>query len=140
MKYRNDPTAGLVACIPMDDVKIEQRSRELSDSITNRYDLVQMAQDVIDKSAQLDQRLQALSASIDEALIEKAALRSVIAGLLKLIDDTRSNTEGAWPELDSGCIECTQGTTPDRYNTGPCAYHRGRRMLRDAAKAMGVAA
>lgn len=118
----------------VDKSAVTERLQTLSDSLASRRDLAEVAQAVYEKSAQLDQRLQALSASIDEALVEKAALRSITASLLKVIDDTRANTDGKWPEPDSGCIECTQGATPDRFNTGPCAYHRGRQMLRDAAE------
>lgn len=62
-------------------------------------------------------------------------LIAMIGDLVAVIDTIRDNTEGCWPELDSGCIDCTQGATPDRSNTGPCVYHRARRMLRDLAAA-----
>lgn len=55
--------------------------------------------------------------------------QDVIAALVTLIEDTRDNTDGQWPALDSGCIDCTRGATPDKHNTGPCAYHDAVRLL-----------
>jgi hypothetical protein len=47
------------------------------------------------------------------------ALALMVEAHRKLCDDT----EGKYPPLDPGCIECTCGATPNRYNTGRCAYH-----------------
>lgn len=44
-------------------------------------------------------------------------------------ENLSSDTEGKYPSLDSGCIECTGGATPDRYNTGLCAYHNAKKLL-----------
>ena len=33
-------------------------------------------------------------------------------------------------EPDPGCLECTAGATPNRLNTGPCAYHRAEAAIR----------
>jgi hypothetical protein len=44
-------------------------------------------------------------------------------------ENTSSDTEGKYPTLDAGCIECTAGTVPDRHNTGLCAYHTAKRLL-----------
>lgn len=44
-------------------------------------------------------------------------------------ENLASETEGHYPNPDSGCIECTAGTVPDRYNTGLCAYHRAKQLL-----------
>lgn len=53
----------------------------------------------------------------------------IITRLVAMLDDVRDNSEGHYPPLDSGCIACTQGATPNRYNTGPCAYHAALRLL-----------
>lgn len=56
--------------------------------------------------------------------LETALNRMVLAH-----ENLRSDTEGKYPPMDAGCIECTQGATPDKFNTGPCAYHNARRLL-----------
>lgn len=38
-----------------------------------------------------------------------------------IIQDHEDNEETR--SGDPGCIECTHGVTPDRFNTGLCAYH-----------------
>lgn len=40
-----------------------------------------------------------------------------------------SETDGTYPPADTGCIDCTSGTVPDKYNTGPCPYHTAKRLL-----------
>ena len=40
-----------------------------------------------------------------------------------------SETDGTYPPADSGCIDCTRGTVPDKFNTGPCPYHTAKRLL-----------
>lgn len=98
-------------------------------------DLIAMAERVVARTTDLDRRLESLGRSVERMVEERNALHSMVADLVKVIDDIRDNTEGCWPELDSGCIDCTQGATPNRSNTGPCVYHRARRLLRDLAKA-----
>jgi len=44
-------------------------------------------------------------------------------------DNLLSETDGTYPPADSGCIDCTAGTVPDKYNTGPCPYHTAKRLL-----------
>lgn len=44
-------------------------------------------------------------------------------------ENLESETEGKYPSPDSGCIECTCGTVPDKYNTGLCAYHNAKKLL-----------
>jgi len=58
--------------------------------------------------------------------------------LVKQMRDEESNREeGIFADL--GCRECTHGTTPDRYHTGPCARHRAEALLR-ALEVQGVGA
>jgi len=56
--------------------------------------------------------------------IETALNRMVLA-----YENTLSESEGKWPHPDSGCIDCTCGTVPDRLNTGRCAYHNAKVLL-----------
>lgn len=56
--------------------------------------------------------------------LETALNRMVLAH-----DNTASDSEGVWPHADTGCIECTVGTVPDRFNTGLCAYHNAKKVL-----------
>ena len=44
-------------------------------------------------------------------------------------ENLSADTEGQYPPPDTGCIECTLGTVPDRLNTGLCAYHESKRLL-----------
>lgn len=59
---------------------------------------------------------------IDE--LETALNRMILAH-----ENTLSDSEGRCPAADTGCIDCTRGTVPDRLNTGPCAYHAAKRLL-----------
>lgn len=56
--------------------------------------------------------------------LETALNRMILAH-----DNTSTDTDGRWPALDSGCIECTAGTVPNRFNTGLCAYHNAKQVL-----------
>lgn len=44
-------------------------------------------------------------------------------------ENTLADTEGRWPAADCGCIVCTQGTVPDKLNTGLCARHNAMKLL-----------
>lgn len=79
--------------------------------------------------AQVNANLAEAGPLMSEAATMIERQHDVITRLVSMIDDVRDNTEGHWPQLDSGCIECTQGATPNRYNTGPCAYHDAVRLL-----------
>jgi hypothetical protein len=57
-------------------------------------------------------------------VLETALNRMVIAH-----GNLSADTEGKYPPLDAGCIECTVGTVPDRFNTGLCAYHTSKKLL-----------
>jgi len=52
--------------------------------------------------------------------------RQVIAGLVAMIDDSRSNSDGHWPDADHTCIDCTLGCVPASKR---CAYHNAKRLL-----------
>ena len=57
------------------------------------------------------------------------ALESTLRRFVTLYEETQSNSEGHYPQPDSGCIECTLGTVPNRLNIGLCAYHRAKELL-----------
>lgn len=56
-------------------------------------------------------------------------LETALNRMIQSHENAQADSEGRYPALDSGCIECTGGSTPDRYNTGPCAYHNAKRLL-----------
>lgn len=101
----------------------------------SKTDLIAMAERVVAGTTDLDQRLELLGRSVDRVVEERNTLRVLVADLVAIIDEVRDDTDGRWPLPEPGCIDCTQGATPDRSNTGPCVYHRARRMLRDLAAA-----
>lgn len=49
--------------------------------------------------------------------------------LITLVENIQTDTEGQWPSADAGCVVCTHGTTPDRFNTGLCALHNAKKLL-----------
>ena len=63
-----------------------------------------------------------------------ADLRGALAGLADAVDDLDSEDHGPRDLfISTGCLECTSGTTPDRLNTGPCAYQEARSALSRSA-------
>lgn len=56
-------------------------------------------------------------------------LETALNRMVQAHENLVSDTEGKYPTPDAGCIDCTVGTVPDRYNTGPCAYHAALRVL-----------
>lgn len=56
-------------------------------------------------------------------------LTATLNRMVQLVENTLIDTEGKWPAMDAGCIDCTHGTVPDKYNTGPCAFHAAKRLL-----------
>ena len=37
--------------------------------------------------------------------------------------------------VDTGCIQCTAGTVPNRFNTGLCVYHISKEVVGERAEA-----
>ncbi len=64
----------------------------------------------------------------DAALERVAVLEKALDGLMQKYDP---ENPGAAFEPDSGCLECTSGTTPNKYNTGLCAHHRALKTLKE---------
>jgi hypothetical protein len=56
--------------------------------------------------------------------LETALNRMILAH-----ENTLADSEGRWPHPDHGCIECTLGTVPNKFNTGLCAYHTAKKVL-----------
>jgi hypothetical protein len=56
-------------------------------------------------------------------------LETALNRMVCVHENTVADSEGAWPTLDAGCVECTSGTVPDRLNTGLCAYHNAKKLL-----------
>lgn len=46
--------------------------------------------------------------------------------------DAMSEDDPGYPAADPGCIVCTAGTVPNKYNTGLCPWHSAERVVREA--------
>ena len=73
-----------------------------------------------------------------ETWVAKHARRLLFVSdrLLREIDGLDSETPGEGRNLfvSPGCIVCTSGATPDRWNKGLCAYHEADFALREAMR------
>lgn len=56
--------------------------------------------------------------------LETALNRMILAH-----ENTLADTEGRWPQADSGCVYCTHGVVPKEFDTGPCAWHAAKKLL-----------
>ena len=56
-----------------------------------------------------------------------AAAPELLAALQKLVAEFDDLDEHR--PLHAGCIQCTEGATPDRYRTGPCPYHVAKAVI-----------
>lgn len=74
-------------------------------------------------------------AALETANATRASLRRIHeleTGLNRMVlahENLSADTEGKYPPLDAGCLECTYGTVPNRLSTGPCAYHAAKQLL-----------
>ena len=73
--------------------------------------------------------MQAASTVMRQATERILNLELALDRLIRLVDDVSDDTEGHHPSPDSGCLECTAGTVPYRYNTGLCAYHNAKKLI-----------
>lgn len=71
-----------------------------------------------------DQSMELITTRNRVNVLETALHRMVLAHV-----NLSTDTEGKYPPLDAGCIECTVATVPDRLNTGLCAYHGAVKLL-----------
>lgn len=65
------------------------------------------------------------------AVVERRmrALEDVLRDLLVAVDDAEANAERSLIRGNPRCSDCTDGATPDRFNAGPCAYHKAQEVL-----------
>lgn len=77
----------------------------------------------------LDENVEDVSKAIDRRDKRIQELLIAVHGLVLMVENTISESEGRWPQADSGCIDCTTGTVPYNRNTGPCAFHAAKRLL-----------
>lgn len=73
------------------------------------------------------------SSLMRQATAKISELETALNRMVHAHENTSADTEGRWPALDGGCIECTGGATPDRFNTGLCAYHNAKKLLGHAS-------
>jgi len=72
------------------------------------------------------------SESLQKIEPEWRRMRRAARKFVDWYETEHSGTEGSYPiEPDIGCVACTLGVTPDRYNTGLCMYHACKELLRD---------
>lgn len=56
-------------------------------------------------------------------------LEACLTKMVEAHEDTVSDSEGHYPRPDTGCIDCTCGTVPDKFNSGRCGYHQAKVLL-----------
>ena len=77
----------------------------------------------------LDENVEDVSKAIDRRDKRIQELLIALNRLVLMVENTISESDGQWPQADSGCIDCTTGTVPNNRNTGPCAFHSAKRLL-----------
>lgn len=83
-------------------------------------------------NAQLEQVVTAIDNGVVALQLAGDRIHELETALNRMVlahENLRDDTEGQYPPLDAGCIECTVGTVPDRLNTGLCAYHSAKTLL-----------
>lgn len=63
------------------------------------------------------------------AIVRIHELETALNRMIHAHENLASSTDGEYPPLDYGCIECSSGCVPDKYNNGPCAYHNAKKLL-----------
>lgn len=61
-----------------------------------------------------------------------ASASELVAALRGAVDDADNRERDGEP----GCLDCTYGTTPNKFNTGLCWYHRARAAIAKATTPM----
>jgi hypothetical protein len=74
------------------------------------------------------------AAAIVRAINLSDALLAALKDLVAAVDALDAEEAGAGRNLflSPGCVICTDGTTPNKWNTGPCAYHAARAAVAQA--------
>jgi hypothetical protein len=52
-------------------------------------------------------------------------LEKALTNLVALVDQTRIDSDGRWPERGDSCIKCTAGV----FNEGLCPVHAAKKLL-----------
>jgi hypothetical protein len=76
-----------------------------------------------------ERALTKISDGIVSDLVRIHELETTLNRMIEVYEDCLSDSEGRFPRPDTGCIDCTHGTVPDKFNSGPCAYHTAKRLL-----------
>lgn len=84
------------------------------------------------KTDLLIERMALLFGDVRDALYERDTAHGALKRLVALYDE-ESGTIDVSPS--PGCLECTCGVTPNKYNTGLCALHEARKAIAKASKA-----
>lgn len=71
----------------------------------------------------------AIGTALGDFCIMKDRLEEVERILRNLIEDYDDENGGIIVMPDRGCVICTEGTTPDKYNTGLCDFHKAKKLL-----------
>jgi len=75
--------------------------------------------------AELLAQIETLTKERDDAVAIARLNQQTLIGLVAGYDEERRCIE---VDPDPGCLECTANTTPIDRTTGPCAYHRARKI------------
>ncbi len=65
--------------------------------------------------------------------VEDRAIQ-ILVKLLKKYDEDLEDPGRAFG-ADPGCLRCTDGVTPNKYNTGPCPYHQALDLIKEVEEA-----
>jgi hypothetical protein len=78
---------------------------------------------------------QMTAATLEWSSAMRAAVKRIHeleTGLNRMIcahENTLAESDGVFPSKDAHCSDCTEGATPHQFDSGPCAYHAGKRLL-----------
>ena len=101
-------------------------SEALAEIKAHVYTLESTLKTSIKANGQFVAEIIALKAERDAALARVSELETALTEIFQRVD---WESPGAAFEADSGCLQCTGGTTPNNRNTGPCAYHKAMAAL-----------
>lgn len=106
-----------------------RKAKELADALVAERDHLQSSlKESIRLQGEYAAEVERLKAERDAARECAKNVGEALSGVLNKID---WENPGAAFEPDSGCLQCTSGTTPNKHNTGPCAYHKATTALKE---------